>query len=149
MRACVQRVSRSRVTVGGEVTGEIGHGLMVLLGVAQGDDERDARALADKIAQLRVFEDEYGLMNRSLVDTGGAMLVVSQFTLLGDCRKGRRPSFIAAAAPESAQALYESFVAAVASHGVDVATGRFRQHMQVELINDGPVTVLLDSKKLF
>lgn len=149
MRACVQRVSRSRVTVGGEMTGEIGRGLVVLLGVALEDEDRDARTLAQKIAQLRIFEDEHGLMNRSLVDVGGEMLVVSQFTLLGDCRKGRRPSFVAAAPPELARTLYEAFVVAVESLGVNVATGRFREFMQVELVNDGPVTVLLDSKKLF
>ena len=149
MRACVQRVSRSHVTVGGEVTGQIERGLLVLLGIAQDDADHDARMLADKITQLRVFEDGQGRMNRSLLESDGAMLVVSQFTLLGDCRKGRRPSFVAAACPELAEELYETFVSAVTVYGVPVATGRFREKMQVELVNDGPVTLLLDSKKLF
>ncbi len=145
MRACVQRVSRVRVTVGGEVCGQIAGGLLVLLGVAEGDRDADARQLAQKIATLRIFEDEQGKMNLALGDVGGAMLVVSQFTLLGDCRKGRRPSFVAAAAPELAEQLYEVFTDTVAAHGIDVATGRFRQHMEVELVNDGPVTLLLDT----
>ncbi len=149
MRACVQRVSRSCVTVAGEVAGEIKRGLLVLLGVAQGDTEDDARWLAEKVIQLRIFEDEQGKMNRSLLDIGGALLVVSQFTLMGDCRKGRRPSFVAAAQPPLAEELYEAFVSAVTAHGVPVATGQFRQHMKVELVNDGPVTLLLDSQKLF
>jgi D-tyrosyl-tRNA(Tyr) deacylase len=149
MRACVQRVRRASVTVEGGIVGQIGRGLLVLLGVAQGDDEKDARYLADKVVGLRVFEDEQGKMNRSLLEAGGNLLVVSQFTLLGDVRKGRRPSFIDAAAPEEANRLYEIFVAAVASQGVTVATGRFQAHMDVELVNDGPVTLLLDSKKLF
>jgi D-tyrosyl-tRNA(Tyr) deacylase len=149
MRACVQRVSRASVTVDGQVVGQIGRGLLVLLGVAQGDDEKDARYLADKIVNLRVFEDEQGKMNRSLLEAGGSLLVVSQFTLLGDVRKGRRPSFIDAAPPEEANRLYEIFAAAVASHGVQVGAGRFQAHMEVELVNDGPVTLLLDSKKLF
>jgi D-tyrosyl-tRNA(Tyr) deacylase len=149
MRACVQRVSRSRVTVGGQVAGQIGRGLLVLLGVAQDDTDGDARTLASRITQLRIFEDAQGKMNLSLVDIGGQMLVVSQFTLLGDCRRGRRPSFVAAAHPELAESLYETFVSVVAACGVSVATGRFRQHMEVELTNDGPVTLLLDSKKEF
>lgn len=149
MRACVQRVARAKVTVGDEVTGEIERGLVVLLGVAQGDEQRDARELATKIAMLRIFEDEAGKMNRSLVDDGGAMLVVSQFTLLGDCRKGRRPSFVAAAPPDLAEELYEVFVETVREQGINVGTGRFRQHMAVELVNDGPVTMLLDSRREF
>lgn len=149
MRACVQRVSRCRVLVSGEVTGEIRRGLLVLLGVAHQDTDRDATMLAEKIVQLRVFEDDDGKMNRSLLDIGGGMLVVSQFTLLGDCRKGRRPSFVAAAPPELAETLYDRFVGAVTSRGIRAATGRFRQMMQVEIVNDGPVTLLLDSSRLF
>jgi D-aminoacyl-tRNA deacylase len=148
MRACVQRVSRADVTVGGETCGRIGLGLLVLLGVAADDTEDDARQLADKIAGLRIFEDGEGKMNLGLAEVGGAMLVVSQFTLLGDCRKGRRPSFTAAAGPELAERLYEVFVAEVAGRGISVATGRFRQHMEVSLTNDGPVTLLLDSRRL-
>jgi D-tyrosyl-tRNA(Tyr) deacylase len=119
--------------------------MLVLLGVAGGDTETDARWLAQKIAGLRIFEDPEQKMNLSLADVGGAMLVVSQFTLLGDCRKGRRPDFTAAAPPETAETLYETFVAAVAAQGIPVATGRFRQHMEVELVNDGPVTLVVDS----
>jgi D-aminoacyl-tRNA deacylase len=148
MRACVQRVSRAKVTVDGQVCGEIGRGTLVLLGVAAGDTEADARALADKIAGLRIFEDDQGKMNLALADVGGAMLVVSQFTLMADCRKGRRPSFSDAAAPELAERLYQVFVHAVATSGIPVATGRFREHMEVELLNDGPVTLLLDSEQL-
>lgn len=129
----------------GEVCGRIGRGLLVLLGVARGDTEADARQVAAKIASLRVFEDDQGKMNRALADVGGAMLVVSQFTLLGDCRKGRRPSFDAAAGPELAEQLYEVFVRAVAGQGIEVATGRFRRHMQVELVNDGPVTFVVET----
>ena len=147
MKACVQRVSRAQVTVAGEVCGQIGQGLLVLLGVADDDTGADARQLADKIVGLRVFEDDQAKMNLALADVGGAMLVVSQFTLLGSCRKGRRPSFTAAAPPELAERLYSTFVQAVAAAGIDVATGRFRQHMQVELVNDGPVTLLLDTKE--
>ena len=146
MRACIQRVSRAQVSVGEEIAGRIGPGMLVLLGVAEDDTEADARQLARKIAGLRIFEDQQEKMNLSLDDVGGAMLVVSQFTLLGDCRKGRRPSFVAAAPPEKAEALYQVFVDAVAEHGVEVATGRFRQHMQVELVNDGPVTLLVESR---
>ena len=146
MRACVQRVSRASVTVSGEVCGQIGTGMVVLLGVAKDDTEADARQLADKIAGLRIFEDEQKKMNLALADVGGAMLVVSQFTLLGDCRKGRRPSFVAAAAPEPAERLYGVFVDAVAGQGIQVATGRFRQMMEVALVNDGPVTLLLDTR---
>lgn len=149
MRAVVQRVSRSKVTVAGEVVGSIGRGLLVLLGVEQDDVEDDARTLADKIVALRIFDDAEGKMNLSLADVAGEMLVVSQFTLLGDCRKGRRPSFVAAAAPEKANELYEAFVAAVGVQGIPVATGRFRAMMDVELVNDGPVTLLLDSRKRF
>jgi D-tyrosyl-tRNA(Tyr) deacylase len=149
MRACVQRVSRASVTVEDEIVGKIGPGLLVLLGVAQGDNEKDARYLADKIVGLRIFEDDQGKMNRSLLEAGGGLLVVSQFTLLGDVRKGRRPSFIDAAPPEAANRLYEVFVAEAASLGVPVATGRFQAHMDVELVNDGPVTLLLDSRKKF
>ncbi len=149
MRAVVQRVSRAKVAVAEEITGEIGRGFLVLLGVADGDTADDARYLAQKIAGLRVFEDDKGKMNLALADVGGEMLVVSQFTLLGDCRKGRRPSFVAAARPEVADELYQQFVEAVKEQGLRVETGRFQQHMDVELINDGPVTLLLDSGKAF
>lgn len=134
------------MAVEGEIVGQIGRGLMVLLGVAAGDREADAQWLADKIAGLRVFEDAAGKMNLSLVETGGSMLVVSQFTLLGDCRRGRRPSFVDAAPPEEAERLYEVFVAAVRAAGIEVATGRFRRHMLVSLVNDGPVTLIVESK---
>lgn len=146
MRACVQRVAEARVTVEGEIVGQIGRGLLVLLGVATGDRDADAQWLAEKIAGLRIFEDAAGKMNLSLAETGGAMLVVSQFTLLGDCRRGRRPSFVDAAPPEEAERLYEVFVAAVRAAGMEVATGRFRRHMQVSLVNDGPVTLIVESK---
>lgn len=149
MRACVQRVSRAHVTVGDETTGRIESGLVVLLGVGNDDDQQDARYLADKIVDLRVFEDEDGRMNRSLKDVGGALLVVSQFTLWGDCRKGRRPSFVMAAEPEKAEELYESFVAFAKARDINVQCGKFRHMMQVELVNDGPVTLLLDSQKNF
>ena len=135
------------MTVAGEVCGRIGTGLLVLLGVAEGDTANDARQLAAKIAGLRIFEDEQQKMNLSLADVGGSMLVVSQFTLLGDCRKGRRPSFVGAAPPELAERLYQVFVDAVVQKGIQVATGRFRQHMEVELLNDGPVTLLLESRR--
>lgn len=149
MRACVQRVSRASVTVKGEICSQIGRGLLVLLGVAAEDTPDDVQQLAAKIIELRIFSDEAGQMNRSLADIGGAMLVVSQFTLLGDCRRGRRPSFSAAAPPALAETLYEQFVSYVAGQGVSTATGRFRADMAVELINDGPVTLLLDSRKAF
>lgn len=149
MRAVVQRVSRAQVTVAGERVGSIDRGLLVLLGVASHDGDSDVQFLAGKIVDLRIFEDAAGKMNQSLSDIGGAMLVVSQFTLLGDCRKGRRPSFIAAAEPSLGQELYEAFVAAVQARGISVETGRFRAQMDVELVNDGPVTMLLDSRKLF
>ena len=145
MRACVQRVSEARVSVQGQLVGQIGRGLLVLLGVAAEDDDAEARWLAEKIVGLRIFEDEAGKMNRSLVDALGAMLVVSQFTLLGDCRRGRRPSYTAAAPPELAESLYEVFVQAVRACGIEVATGRFRQYMQVTLTNDGPVTLVVES----
>jgi len=148
MRACVQRVSQASVTVAGEITGRIECGLLVLLGVASGDTDDDAHQLAQKIVDLRIFNDNDGKMNRSLLDTGGAVLVVSQFTLLGDCRKGRRPSFTEAAPPNEAQRLYEKFVSAVAGQGVRVETGHFREHMDVALVNDGPVTLLLDTRTL-
>jgi D-aminoacyl-tRNA deacylase len=150
MRAVVQRVSRASVTVDGSIVGQIEAGLLVLLGVQTGDDASDARYLAEKVAQLRIHDDSAGKMNRSLLDTGGQLLVVSQFTLLGDCRKGRRPSFIEAAAPEVGNRLYEEFVSESRKLGVNkVATGQFRAQMDVELMNDGPVTLLLDSKRKF
>jgi D-tyrosyl-tRNA(Tyr) deacylase len=149
MRACVQRVSQARVEVAGEVTGQIELGLLVLLGVAADDSEDDARQMAAKIAGLRVFDDAEGKMNLALADVSGAMLVVSQFTLLSDCRKGRRPNFTAAASPELAERLYETFVEQVRQEGIRVATGRFRQHMEVSLVNDGPVTLLIDSRRQF
>jgi D-tyrosyl-tRNA(Tyr) deacylase len=137
------------VTIDNQVQGRIGRGLVVLLGVAATDDESDVRYLADKIAGLRIFEDAEGKMNRSLVETGGAALVISQFTLLGDCRKGRRPSFTAAAEPAQAERLYDRFVAELKCFVPEVATGRFRAYMAVELVNDGPVTLLLDSERAF
>ncbi len=149
MRAVVQRVSRAKVTVDGEVTGEISRGFVVLLGVAEGDTQDDVIYMVQKVVGLRVFEDSEGKMNLGLLEIGGQMLVVSQFTLLGDCRKGRRPSFIAAARPEIADALYRSFVAEVQGQGITVGTGRFQTHMDVELVNDGPVTLLIDSRKDF
>ncbi|HTQ40279.1 MAG TPA: D-aminoacyl-tRNA deacylase [Pirellulales bacterium] len=149
MRACVQRVSQAQVTVAGEVTGRIENGLLVLLGVAVGDTDDDARQMAQKIVELRIFPDDEGKMNRSLVEARGGMLVVSQFTLLGDCRKGRRPSFVEAAPLEEAERLYQLFVTAVQQQGLQVETGRFRAHMDVSLVNDGPVTLLLDSRKVF
>ena len=145
MRACIQRVSSARVTVGGRTVGEIGRGLLVLLGVAAADEDADVRWTVDKVVGLRVFDDGEGKMNLALAEVSGALLVVSQFTLLGDCRKGRRPSFIAAAAPEVAERRYEQFVEAARGAGAQVATGQFRTHMRIELVNDGPVTILLDS----
>ncbi|MDN0045933.1 D-tyrosyl-tRNA(Tyr) deacylase [Megasphaera sp. ASD88] len=149
MRAVVQRTLTSSVTSEGVETGRAGLGLTVLLGVAQDDDEKDALYMAEKISNLRIFEDDKGKMNRSLVDIGGDMLVVSQFTLCGDARHGRRPSFTEAAPPELAEALYEKFVSAVSAMGIRTATGRFRTEMVVSLENHGPVTILVDSKKLF
>jgi D-tyrosyl-tRNA(Tyr) deacylase len=146
MRAVIQRVSRASVVVEGQTVGEIGTGLLVLLGVAQGDTPAEARRLADKIAGLRVFDDAAGKMNLALADVGGAMLVVSQFTLLGDCRKGRRPSYVEAAGPELAEQLYEEFVAAARERRAPVATGRFRTHMEVSLVNDGPVTLVVEAR---
>jgi D-tyrosyl-tRNA(Tyr) deacylase len=145
MRACIQRVTQASVSVDGHVCGEIGCGMLVLLGVATGDTEIDARQLATKLIGLRIFDDEQGKMNRSLEEIGGAMLVVSQFTLLGDCRKGRRPSFVEAAPPDIAERLYQEFVAVAMQLGVSVATGRFREHMLVSLVNDGPVTLVVES----
>ena len=144
MRVVVQRVSRALVRGPGVTTGEIGPGLLVLLGVADGDDDEEALRLAAKVARLRVFEDESGRFNRSLLDTGGAALVVSQFTLLADTAKGNRPSFSAAAPPERAEPVYESFCAALRELGVEVEAGVFGARMDVELVNDGPVTIVLD-----
>lgn len=149
MRAVVQRVSKACVRVDSEVVGEIRGGLLVFLGVGREDTEKDVDFLADKTTNLRIFPDEAQKMNLSLLDAGGAMLVVSQFTLHGDCRKGRRPAFIAAAPPEQAEPLYERFIAQVEKQGVPVAAGRFGAMMEVELVNDGPVTLLLDSRGAF
>jgi D-tyrosyl-tRNA(Tyr) deacylase len=149
VRAVVQRVSRAEVRVDGQATGRVGRGLAVLLGVARGDGEEDARSLAEKVASLRIFEDGAGKMNLSVRDAGGAVLVVSQFTLLGDARKGNRPGFTDAAPPEEANALYERFCALLRERGLEVGTGVFRASMEVELVNEGPVTILLDSRKLF
>jgi D-tyrosyl-tRNA(Tyr) deacylase len=149
MRAVVQRVSRAKVTVAGQVTGEVGLGLLVLLGVGMEDAVADADYLADKVLGLRIFEDDEGKMNRSIVEEGGAVLVVSQFTLYGDARKGKRPSFEDAARPDKACRLYEYFVGRIRATGVHCETGRFQEMMQVELVNEGPVTILLDSGKEF
>ena len=149
MRAVVQRVSRADVTVDGESVGAIGLGLLVLLGVEKQDDQSDAAYLVKKTAGLRIFQDAAGKMNASVVDAGGAVLVVSQFTLFGDCRKGRRPSFDQAAAPEKADVLYQAYVEGLRAERLRVETGVFQAMMQVKLTNDGPVTILLDSKKVF
>ncbi len=149
MRALVQRVSRASVEVDGETVGATGNGFLVLLGVAPGDDAGTAERMADKVRKLRVFEDDRGRMNRSLQDVGGGCLVVSQFTLYADARSGNRPGFTEAAPPEQADALYRAFVAALEGAGVPVATGRFGEEMQVELLNRGPVTLWLDSATLF
>jgi len=149
MRAVVQRVSRAQVSVNGEVCGRIGRGLLVLLGVGQADTEADAAYLAEKIAGLRIFEDDGGKMNHSVADIKGAVLAVSQFTLYGDVRRGKRPSFDDAARPERARQLYEDFVRRIRDAGLPCETGRFQEMMQVELVNDGPVTILLDSGKAF
>jgi D-aminoacyl-tRNA deacylase len=149
MRAVVQRVSRARVTVSGEIMGEIGLGLLVLLGVGAGDTRAEADYLVDKSIGLRIFEDAGGKMNLSVAEVGGALLVVSQFTLYGDARRGKRPSFDAAAPPEQARELYEYFVEKVRGAGLRCETGRFQETMQVELVNEGPVTILLDSAKGF
>jgi D-tyrosyl-tRNA(Tyr) deacylase len=146
MRAVVQRVKQSSVKTGNEVVGQIGSGLLVLLGVARDDTVKDADYLANKIINLRIFEDPDGKMNRSLLETGGELLAVSQFTLLADCRKGRRPSFVEAAEPRKATDLYQKFVDLVRENGVKVQTGRFRAMMEVALINDGPVTVIIESR---
>jgi D-aminoacyl-tRNA deacylase len=149
MRAIVQRVSRAKVTIDGKITGEIGRGLLVLLGVGAGDARADADYLADKVIGLRIFEDTGGKMNLSVADVEGAILAVSQFTLYGDVRRGKRPSFDAAAPPQPARELYEYFVEKVRSAGLKCETGRFQEMMQVELVNEGPVTILLDSAKAF
>jgi D-tyrosyl-tRNA(Tyr) deacylase len=144
MRAVVQRVARARVLVSGETVGEIGAGVCVLIGVGADDEEAEAKRLAGKVARLRIFEDEQGRFDRSVLDAGGAALVVSQFTLLGDTAKGNRPSFTAAAPPEQAEALYRAFCEALGALGVEVHTGVFGARMEVELVNDGPVTLVLD-----
>jgi D-tyrosyl-tRNA(Tyr) deacylase len=149
MRAVVQRVKRAEVRVGEEVVGRIGFGIVVLLGVGKNDTEATGEALAEKIVNLRVFDDDQGRMNRSLLEARGQALCVSQFTLYGDCRKGRRPSYDQAAPPDRAVLLYESFVESLRKRGIPTATGRFRALMDVELVNDGPVTLLLDSDRLF
>lgn len=149
MRCVVQRVKEASVTVAGEVVGKIGPGYMVLIGVRVEDTEKDVRYMADKVPNLRIFEDAEDKMNLSLKDVGGEILAVSQFTLYGDARGGRRPSFIAAARPEAANELYEQLVASWREQGIHVETGRFRTHMEVGLVNDGPVTILLDSTKGF
>ena len=149
MRAVVQRVKQAAVRVKGGVVGSIGPGLLVLVGIGKTDSDTDLQNLAEKIVNLRVFEDEHGKMNRSLLERGGQVLCVSQFTLYGDCRKGRRPSYDQAAGPDTAQRLYDDFVKALRSFGIVVATGQFQAMMEVELVNDGPVTLLLDSEKKF
>ncbi|MEA3467490.1 MAG: D-aminoacyl-tRNA deacylase [Thermodesulfobacteriota bacterium] len=149
MRAVIQRVSRASVTVDSEITGKIGAGLLVLLGIHKDDGAKEIKWLADKIINLRIFKDEDGKMNDSLLDTGGAMLIVSQFTLYGDCRKGRRPGYSTAAPPDRAKSLYRQFIDTVKQKNISTASGRFQAHMDVELVNDGPVTLLLDSSKLF
>ena len=146
MRAILQRVTRARVLVQDEVVGQIDRGLLVLLGVCQADGPAQAQWLADKVAGLRIFADDEGKMNRDVMEAGGGILVVSQFTLYGDCQKGRRPSFIEAAGPDLAVPLYEAFINGLRARGIFVATGRFGAMMQVELINDGPVTLIVDSK---
>ncbi|MCD4711945.1 MAG: D-tyrosyl-tRNA(Tyr) deacylase [Clostridiales bacterium] len=149
MRAVIQRVNRSSVIVDSKVVGEIGKGLNVLLGVEEGDSEKDVTYMVEKIVNLRIFEDDQEKMNLSLLDVKGEMLCISQFTLMGDCRKGRRPSFSSAARPDEANALYEKFVQAVGDAGIKVETGTFQAHMIVDIENDGPVTMLVDSKRGF
>lgn len=149
MRAVIQRVEKASVSVEGEIRGQIGAGFLVLIGVEEGDGDADFRYIAEKAPNLRVFEDEQGKMNRSLLDVGGEVLAVSQFTLLGDARGGRRPSFIAAARPETADPMYERLVADWRARGIRVETGVFGAHMKVSLVNDGPVTILLDSRRRF
>ena len=148
MRAVVQRVTEARVTVEGETVGAIGPGLMVLIGVSREDTDKDLKYITDKVMNLRVFDDENGVMNRSVLDIGGSILAVSQFTLYGDARGGRRPSYIRAAAPEPANEMYERAVSVWREQGIHVETGRFRTEMKVSLVNDGPVTILLDSEKV-
>lgn len=149
MRAVIQRVERASVSVEGEIRGQVGAGFLVLIGVEEGDGDADFKYIADKVPNLRVFEDEQGKMNRSLLDVGGEVLAVSQFTLLGDARGGRRPSFITAARPETADPMYERLVAEWRARGIRVETGVFGAHMKVALVNDGPVTILLDSRRRF
>ena len=149
MRAVIQRVERASVSVEGEIRGQVGAGFLVLIGVEEGDGDADFKYIADKVPNLRVFEDDQGKMNRSLMDVGGELLAVSQFTLLGDARGGRRPSFIAAARPETADPMYERLVAEWRARGIRVETGVFGAHMKVALVNDGPVTILLDSRRRF
>ncbi len=149
MRAVIQRVESASVSVEGEIRGQIGAGFLVLIGVEEGDGDADFRYIAEKVPNLRVFEDEQGKMNRSLLDVGGELLAVSQFTLLGDARGGRRPSFITAARPETADPMYERLVADWRARGIRVETGVFGAHMKVALVNDGPVTILLDSRRRF
>ena len=149
MRAVVQRVTCASVTVGNETVGAVGPGIMVLIGVSSGDTDKDLKYITDKVMNLRIFDDENGVMNRSVLDVGGSILAVSQFTLYGDARGGRRPSYIRAAAPEPANELYQRAVDAWRARGIHVETGRFRTEMKVSLVNDGPVTILLDSEKAF
>jgi len=149
MRAVVQRVKNAKVEVDGKTTGEIGQGLLIFLGVGEGDSEKDCEYLANKIAHLRIFSDDKDLMNLSLIEIRGAALVVSQFTLWGDCRKGRRPSFTRAARPARARELYEHFIGLLRGNGLQVATGEFQEMMDVHLVNDGPVTLFIDSSKTF
>jgi len=149
VRAVVQRVKEAKVVVKGVVIGEIGRGILVFVGVGEGDSEKDSEFLAGKVAHLRIFPDENDLMNRSLIEIEGGALVVSQFTLWGDCRKGRRPSFVRAAHPERAKKLYEHFVTTLRGRGLSVATGKFQEMMEVHLVNDGPVTLIMDSTKTF
>lgn len=147
MRAVIQRVSRASVKIDGAIHGEISHGMLVLLGIRGSDTESDLQWLAEKVVHLRIFEDQQGKMNKSLADIDGEMLIISQFTLYGDCRKGRRPGFSSAAAPEIAEPLYRQFIEEVKNRQIKVATGIFQASMEVELVNDGPVTLLLDSQK--
>ncbi|WP_019228149.1 D-aminoacyl-tRNA deacylase [Sedimentibacter sp. B4] len=149
MRGVVQRVKRAKVSVDDKAIGQIDHGIMLLLGVEEDDEEKDLEYMCDKVVNLRIFEDEEGKMNKSVLDVCGSLLVVSQFTLLGDARKGRRPSFIQAARPEKAVPMYEKFIENMIKSGLKTQTGEFGADMQVELVNDGPVTILLDSKKTF
>jgi D-tyrosyl-tRNA(Tyr) deacylase len=149
MRAVIQRVKKAEVRVGGRVLGSVGAGLLVLLGIGKEDTLEAAESLADKIFTLRIFDDDKGRMNRSISETGGGLLCVSQFTLYGDCRKGRRPSYDRAALPDVARGLYEAFVASLRTRGITVETGQFQAMMEVELVNDGPVTLLLDSERVF